>query len=206
MNQLVPNNIQPLRRKLYDLFAATPLIGLYLFGLSQMLSPLGQQIALAKLFIQTDPSVLPAVFVLSIVSNICTAVFFALLVVMFAVRRVPLHYPIAFYPRFVAVAGTFLGFGIVMLAPCCYPASTKLRHPERANFGLSGCRPALNFDVQVALLKSPMTAKRITAPMTALIISATMPPMKTNPIRGKSQPAMNAPTMPTRMLPASPKP
>jgi protein-S-isoprenylcysteine O-methyltransferase Ste14 len=116
-NQLVPNNIQPLRRKLYDLFAATPLIGLYLFGLSQMLSPLGQQIALAKLFIQTDPSVLPAVFVLSIVSNICTAVFFALLVVMFAVRRVPLHYPIAFYPRFVAVAGTFLGFGIVMLAP-----------------------------------------------------------------------------------------
>ncbi len=45
---------------------------------------------------------------------------------------------------------------------------------------------------QVALLTSPITAKRITAPMTALIISAPMPPMKTNPIRGKSQPAMTA--------------
>jgi hypothetical protein len=32
--------------------------------------------------------------------------------------------------------------------------------------------PASNFDFQVALLKSPITAKRITAPMTALIISA----------------------------------
>jgi len=63
-----------------------------------------------------------------------------------------------------------------------------------------------NFDLQAALLKSPITAKRITAPMTALIISAPMPPMRTNPIRGKSQPAMKAPTMPTTILPMSPKP
>jgi protein-S-isoprenylcysteine O-methyltransferase Ste14 len=117
MNQLVPNNIQPLRRKLYDLFAAAPLVALYLFSLTQMLSPLALQIELAKLFIQTDPSVLPPVLVLDIVSKICTMVFFALLVVMFVVRRVPLHYPIAFYPRFVAGAGTFLGYGIVMLEP-----------------------------------------------------------------------------------------
>ena len=117
MNQLVPNNIQPLRRKLYDLFAAAPLIAMYLFSLTQMLSPLALQIELAKLFIQTDPSVLPPDLVLDIVSKMCTMVFFALLVVMFAVRRVPLHYPIAFYPRFVAGAGTFLGLGILMLAP-----------------------------------------------------------------------------------------
>ena len=117
MNQLVPNNIQPLRRKLYDLFAAAPLIAMYLFSLTQMLSPLALQIELAKLFIRTDPSVLPPDLVLDIVSKICTMVFFALLVVMFAVRRVPLHYPIAFYPRFVAGAGTFLGLGILMLQP-----------------------------------------------------------------------------------------
>jgi protein-S-isoprenylcysteine O-methyltransferase Ste14 len=117
MNQLVPNNIQPLRRKLYDLSAAAPLIALYLFSLTQMLPPLALQISLAKQFIQTDPSVLPPVLVLGIVSNICTMVFFALLVVMFAARRVPLHYPIAFYPRFVAGAGTFLGIGIVALPP-----------------------------------------------------------------------------------------
>ncbi|SDT15245.1 methyltransferase family protein [Bradyrhizobium canariense] len=115
MNQLVPTNIPPLRRKLYDLFAAAPLIALYLFSLTQMLSPLALQISLAKLFIQTDPSVLPPVLVLGIVSKICTLVFFALLVVMFVVRRVPLHYPIAFFPRLAAGAGTFLGMGIVML-------------------------------------------------------------------------------------------
>jgi protein-S-isoprenylcysteine O-methyltransferase Ste14 len=117
INQLVPNNIQLLRRKLYDLFAAAPLIALYLFGLTQMLPALALQIALAKLFIQTDPSVLPPVLVLSIVSKMCSMVFFALLVLMFAVRRLPLHHPIELYPRFVAGAGTFLGFGIVMLAP-----------------------------------------------------------------------------------------
>ena len=117
MNQLIPPNIGPLRRKLYDLFAAAPLIAWYLFGLTQMLPPMTRQISLARLMIQTDPSVLPPVLVLGIVSKICTAVFLALLVVMFAVRRVPLHYPITFYPRFVAGAGTFLGIGIVMLPP-----------------------------------------------------------------------------------------
>jgi protein-S-isoprenylcysteine O-methyltransferase Ste14 len=116
-NQLVPARIRPLLHKLYDLFAAVPLIAWYLFGLTQMLPPIAQQISLAKMFIQTDPSVLPPTLLLGIVSKICTVIFLALLVVMFAVRRVPLHYPIGFYPRFVAGAGTFLGIGIVMLAP-----------------------------------------------------------------------------------------
>jgi protein-S-isoprenylcysteine O-methyltransferase Ste14 len=117
MNQLVPDNLRPLLRKLYDLFAAAPLIAWYLFGLTQMLPSISRQISLVKLFIQTDPSVLPPVLLLGIVSKICTVVFLTLLVVMFAVRRVPLHYPIGFYPRFVAAAGTFLGIGIVMLPP-----------------------------------------------------------------------------------------
>jgi protein-S-isoprenylcysteine O-methyltransferase Ste14 len=117
MNQLVPNNVRPLRRKLYDLFAAAPLIAWYLFSLTQMLPSMAQQISLVKLFIQTDPSVLPPSLVLGIVSKMCTMVFFALLVVMFAARRIPLHYPIALFPRFAAAAGTFLGIGIVLLAP-----------------------------------------------------------------------------------------
>ena len=113
----MPDNISPLRRKLYDLLAATPLIAWYLFGLTQMLPAIAQQISLAKLFIQTDPSVLPPILLLGIASKICTVVFLALMVLMFAVRRVPLHFPIAFYPRFAAGAGTFLGIGIVMLPP-----------------------------------------------------------------------------------------
>jgi protein-S-isoprenylcysteine O-methyltransferase Ste14 len=115
MNQPIPHNTGPLRRKLYDLFAAAPLIAWYLFGLIQMLPSMAQQISLAKLIVQTDPTVLPPTLVLGIASKICTAVFLALMVVMFAVRRVPLRYPIAFYPRFVAGAGTFFGIGIVML-------------------------------------------------------------------------------------------
>jgi protein-S-isoprenylcysteine O-methyltransferase Ste14 len=117
MSQLLPDNPRLLRRKLYDLFAAAPLIAWYLFSLIQMLPSAAQQISLVKLFIQTDFSVLPPSLILGVASKICTMFFFGLLVVMFAVRRIPLHYPIAFYPRFVAGAGTFLGIGIVMLAP-----------------------------------------------------------------------------------------
>src|ERR1700730_16414826 len=104
MNQPLPHNILPSRRKLYDLLAAAPLIAWYLFSLIQMLPSMTQQISLAKLFVQTDPSVLPPFLVLGILSKICTMVFFAVLVVMFAVRRVPLDYPIGFYPRFSAGA------------------------------------------------------------------------------------------------------
>jgi hypothetical protein len=38
---------------------------------------------------------------------------------------------------------------------------------------------------------------RITAPMKALMIAPTTPPAITTPIRGKSQPAIKPPTMPT---------
>jgi protein-S-isoprenylcysteine O-methyltransferase Ste14 len=103
--------------KLYDLLTAAPIIIWYLFGLSRLLPALANQSALAKLFFQTDYSVLPATLALSIVSKVCTLIFVTLLVVMFAVRRVPLRYASGFYSRFVAMAGTFLGIGIVMLPP-----------------------------------------------------------------------------------------
>ena len=107
----------PPRSKFYDLLTAAPLIAGYLFGLSQVLPLVMQQIALARLFIQTDYSVLPATLVLGIVSRLCTSIFFALLVIMFTVRRIPMRYPLGFYPRFAAVVGAFLGTGIVMLPP-----------------------------------------------------------------------------------------
>ena len=75
-----------------------------------------------------------------------------------------------------------------------------------ANRSLFGCREAASGQFLGAFFKNPITSKRITAPMTALTISATMTPTRTDPIRGKSQPAMKVPIMPTTMLPTSPKP
>jgi protein-S-isoprenylcysteine O-methyltransferase Ste14 len=101
--------------KLYDLFAATPLIAWYGFCAAHMLPSLAQQVALVKLFVQTDPSVLPATLVLSTVSQISTLVFLVVLVVMFTVRCIPQRTAPGFYPRFAAVAGTFLSVGFLLL-------------------------------------------------------------------------------------------
>jgi protein-S-isoprenylcysteine O-methyltransferase Ste14 len=105
------------RTKLYDLFVASPLIAWYLFAVAQMLPLVTQQIALAKLIVETDASVLSLSLVLSILSKVCTLIFLAVLVVMFAARRVPRRYAQGFYPRFAALAGTFIGVGIVLLPP-----------------------------------------------------------------------------------------
>jgi protein-S-isoprenylcysteine O-methyltransferase Ste14 len=104
-------------KKLYDLLTAAPLIAWYLLGLSQLLPALEKQVALAKVFIQTDYSVIPATLALGIACKVCTLIFLALLVVMFTVRRPPLCYASGLYPRLAAVAGTFLGVGIAMLPP-----------------------------------------------------------------------------------------
>ena len=76
-----------------------------------------QRVALVKLFVRTDPSVLPATLVLSTVSEVSTLVFLALLVVMFTVRHIPQRATLGFYPRFAAVVGTFLSVGFVLLPP-----------------------------------------------------------------------------------------
>src|SRR5579862_1634351 len=114
----VSERLKAIRRtKLYDLFAAAPLIAWFVFCATQTLPSVVRQIALIKLMIQTDPSVLPASLVLSSVSHITTLVFFAVLVVMFVVRQLPQRTALGFYPRCAAVAGTFLGVGIVLLPP-----------------------------------------------------------------------------------------
>jgi protein-S-isoprenylcysteine O-methyltransferase Ste14 len=103
--------------KLYDLCAAAPLIAWYGYWAAHMLPSVTQEIALIKVFIQTDASVLPATLVLRTLAHISTLVFLALLVVAFVVRQVPQRTAPGFYPRFVAVAGTYLGTVIVMLPP-----------------------------------------------------------------------------------------
>ena len=105
------------RTKLYDLFAAAPLIAWFVFCATQTLPSVVRQVALVKLVVQTDPSVLPASLVLSSVSRVITLVFFAVMVVMFAVRQVPQRTALGFYPRCTAVAGTFLGVGMLLLPP-----------------------------------------------------------------------------------------
>src|SRR5258708_25934883 len=115
---MVTGRLKALRRtKLYDLFAAAPLIAWYVFCVAQMLPSLEQQVALVKLFVRTDPSVLPATLVFSTVSQVSTLAFLVVLVVMFAVRHIPQRTAPGFYPRFAAVAGTFLSVGFVLLPP-----------------------------------------------------------------------------------------
>jgi protein-S-isoprenylcysteine O-methyltransferase Ste14 len=110
--------VRALRRtKLYDLFAAAPLIAWYGYCAAQRLPPLTQQIALVKLFVRTDPSMLPATLIFRIVSEVSTLAFFVLLVVMFTVRHIPQRVALGFCPRFAAVVGTFLSVGFLLLRP-----------------------------------------------------------------------------------------
>jgi protein-S-isoprenylcysteine O-methyltransferase Ste14 len=103
--------------KLYDLLAASPLIAWYIFLVTQALPSVGEKIALVNMFIQTDYSFLPAFLVLTLVSKLATLVFIAVLIVMLIVRRLPMRSVVGFYPRFVALAGTVMGVGIVLLPP-----------------------------------------------------------------------------------------
>jgi protein-S-isoprenylcysteine O-methyltransferase Ste14 len=113
---VVTGHLKALRRtKLYDLFAAAPLIAWYVFCAAQVLPSVAQQVALVNLFVQTDPSVLPATLVLSTVSRVSTLAFLVVLIVMFAVRHVPQRAALGFYPRFAALAGSFLSVGFVLL-------------------------------------------------------------------------------------------
>jgi protein-S-isoprenylcysteine O-methyltransferase Ste14 len=101
--------------KLYDLLAAAPIMAWLAFSMAQMLPALVQRVALVIVFVRTDPSVLPATLVFRTVSEICTLVFFALSIVMYAVRYVPQGSATGFYPRFAALAGTFLSLGFLLM-------------------------------------------------------------------------------------------
>ncbi len=103
------------RTKLYDLFAAAPLIAWFAFSVAQMLPPLAQRVALVMAFVRTDPSVLPATLVVRSLAEVATLAFFVLSVVLYLVRAVPQRRAQGFYPRF--AAGTFFTLGFLLLPP-----------------------------------------------------------------------------------------
>jgi protein-S-isoprenylcysteine O-methyltransferase Ste14 len=114
----VRGRIEALRRtKLYDLFAAAPIIAWFVFSMAQMLPELDQRVALVMVFVRTDPSVLPATLVFRTLSEVCTLAFFALSIVMYTVRTIPQRGATGFYPRVAAVAGTFSSLGFLLLPP-----------------------------------------------------------------------------------------
>src|SRR5690242_2607340 len=105
------------KTKLYDFCSAAPLIAWYLYC-SVLIFPLvHQKVALVAIFLRTDPSVLPATLLLSTASHICSLFFFGVLVVLFSIRRVPQPTSLGFYQRCIALVGTFLGVGILLLLP-----------------------------------------------------------------------------------------
>ena len=103
------------RTKLYDLLAAAPIIVFFAYSVAQMLPSLDQRLALLMMFVRTDPSVLPPSLVFRSVAELATLLFFALSIVLYAVRCVPQRSAAGFYPRFAAVAGTFSSLGFVLL-------------------------------------------------------------------------------------------
>ena len=95
---MVKGRLNALRRtKLYDLFAAAPVIAWFAFSVAQMLPSLAQRVELVMLFVRTDPSLLPATLVFRTLSEVATLAFFALSIVMYLVRTIPQRRAPGFY-------------------------------------------------------------------------------------------------------------
>jgi protein-S-isoprenylcysteine O-methyltransferase Ste14 len=97
------------RTKLYDLLAATPLIAWYGFVLTMQLPLLADQIS------SLDPATADARAYAGLASKLATQMFFMVLALLMVLRRKPLGKASGFYPRFAAVAGTFLSVAMVQL-------------------------------------------------------------------------------------------
>ena len=95
--------------KLYDLLTASPLIAWYGFALTMQLPRIAQQIA------SLDPATGDAHVLAGLALNFATQVFSMVLMLLTVLRRQPLGKASGFYPRFAALAGTFLSIAIVML-------------------------------------------------------------------------------------------
>jgi protein-S-isoprenylcysteine O-methyltransferase Ste14 len=104
------------RTKLYDFLAASPLIAWYLFALGMQLPRITHQIVTINL------GTADAHTLAGLASNIATQVFTLVLTLLMVIRRQPLGKASGFYPRFAAVAGTFLSISIVVLPPRDLPS------------------------------------------------------------------------------------
>jgi protein-S-isoprenylcysteine O-methyltransferase Ste14 len=95
--------------KLYDLIAATPLIAWYGFCLSHQIP------ATVALIAETDIASADARFFANVASKLATLVFFTVIVLLLVLRHKPRGKSSGFYPRFAAVAGTYLSVAMVLL-------------------------------------------------------------------------------------------
>lgn len=117
------HRLQAIRRtKVYDLCAAAPFIAWCIFGVIQTTPLATRDLALIKMFAETDISLLPASLVLSAMSRICSIAFLAVLAAMFAIRCPPKLHAKGLYARSVALAGTWISVGIVQLPPRQIPS------------------------------------------------------------------------------------
>ena len=98
-----------------------------------MLPTLVQQMMLVKLFIQTDPTVLPIGLVLSLISNLASLAFLAVLIVFFAIRYIPQASAPGFHPRFAALVGTYLSASVVRKRPANYAFHVDATHEKLAH-------------------------------------------------------------------------
>jgi protein-S-isoprenylcysteine O-methyltransferase Ste14 len=97
--------------KLYDLLATSPLIGWYALCLRARFPDLVQQIAAA------DLATIDLLTVSSIVSKFASLAFISVLIALLAFRATPRAKAPGLIPRVAALAGTYLGVGIVLLPP-----------------------------------------------------------------------------------------
>lgn len=97
------------RTKLYDLLAGAPLVAWYVFALSIQVPRLAHQISSLD-FATADARILTG-----LASNLATQAFFLTLALLMVLRHRPLGKSTRFYPRFAAVAGTFLSLAIALL-------------------------------------------------------------------------------------------
>ena len=97
------------RTGLYNLLSATPLIACYGFAAILQLPSLAHQIA------SLDLATADARVLAGLASKLATQVFFIALTLLLVLRRKPLGKASGFYPRFAAIAGTWLGAAIVLL-------------------------------------------------------------------------------------------
>jgi protein-S-isoprenylcysteine O-methyltransferase Ste14 len=106
--------------KLYDLLSTVPFFTWYGFCLAHQLPVLSEQIA------ETNFATADFRSLTSLASKIATPVFFGVLACLLALRHKPQAKIGGLYPRFAAVAGTYLSVGLVLLPARELPAFLSL--------------------------------------------------------------------------------
>jgi protein-S-isoprenylcysteine O-methyltransferase Ste14 len=96
--------------KLYDFLAALPLIVWYSFCGAQLIPALQADFA-------TKSDGFDAIFITSVLSRIASLIFTGTLLALLTLRHTPKGKTPGLFPRIAALAGTYLGVGILLLPP-----------------------------------------------------------------------------------------